>query len=192
MMKGEWCLFKSYFTPEQCSQIIELSASLPKQKAEIGNNGTTSEDESRRRSVVSFIGVEDERYQWLFDELWKMALIANRDWFDYHLTKLDYIQFAEYDAEYLGEYKSHRDVFYITNDNYHRKLSAVIQLTDPSEYEGGDLQLHELQLEEPNPEDVRQQGSVLFFPSFILHQATPVTQGKRHSIAAWYYGPHWR
>jgi predicted 2-oxoglutarate/Fe(II)-dependent dioxygenase YbiX len=44
----------------------------------------------------------------------------------------------------------------------------------------------------PNAEEMRQQGTVIFFPSFVRHAALPVTEGKRHSIAAWFDGPKWR
>jgi PKHD-type hydroxylase len=124
--------------------------------------------------------------------MWKMAIEANDQWFGFHLSKLDYIQLAEYDSSYLGEYKKHHDVFWMNGDpKYHRKLTAVIQLSDPCDYEGGDLVLHNQQ-EKPNEFEIKTQGSVIFFPSFIEHQANPVTKGTRYSLACWFDGPKWR
>lgn len=192
-MRGEWCFFKNHFSPDDCQKITELCSALPQKKAEIGVDGDIGLDADQRRSLISFMDVNDPNLSPLFDEMWKLALVANRQYFDFHISKLDYMQFAEYDELYRGEYKSHRDVFWINNDDYYdRKLSAVIQLTNPSEYEGGDLELLELQLNAPDKEEIRQQGSVIFFPSFLLHRANQVTKGKRHSIAAWFYGPKWR
>ena len=70
-----------------------------------------------------------------------------------------------------------------------RKLSLVLQLTDPSRYEGGNLQTMTNQ-------DVftvrKQRGLVTVFPSFTLHQVTPVTQGSRQSLVAWISGPPYK
>ena len=131
-------------------------------------------------------------WEFLFTEIWKLALQANDEWFDFHISKFDYIQFAEYNSNVNGEYKRHHDIFYMNNDpKYHRKLSAVIQLTDPSEYEGGDLELYGINSAVPK-DMFRNQGSVIFFPSFVEHAALPVTKGIRNSLAIWIDGPKWR
>lgn len=70
-----------------------------------------------------------------------------------------------------------------------RKLSAVIQLSDPNEYEGGDLQLYV----GSEPTNIKKQkGLVVVFPSFVLHRVTPVTGGTRRSLVAWLSGPKFR
>jgi PKHD-type hydroxylase len=119
-----------------------------------------------------------------------MCIAANKEWFNFNITNVSYVQLAEYDSAYEGEYKKHHDVFWINNEQYHRKLTCVIQLTDPSEYEGGDLELFDL-TEYPNAEQVRSQGTAIFFPSFVPHRAHPVTKGKRYSLAVWFQGPKW-
>jgi PKHD-type hydroxylase len=79
----------------------------------------------------------------------------------------------------------------MNNDpQYHRKLTAVVQLTDPLTYEGGNLQL--FSSFEPDKSDMRAQGTTVFFPSFLDHQAHPVTKGTRYSLACWFDGPKWR
>ena len=141
-MKGEWCYFKSYFSPETCNQILNLGLQLPKQNATLGVEGK-SVDTQYRKSQTRFILKEHRQFNFLFDEMWKMAIKANEDWFGFHVTKIDYIQLAEYDSAYQGEYKKHHDVFWINSDPvYHRKLTAVVQLTDPSDYEGGDFEVY--------------------------------------------------
>ena len=45
--------------------------------------------------------------------------------------------------------------------------------------------------EYPNAQEVRAQGSTIFLPSFVPHQAHPVTKGKRYSLAVWFEGPKW-
>ena len=148
-MRGEWVYYKSRFTKEQCDFIINEGLKLPGQKANLGVNGDGVNDDYRK-SNVHFIKREHAQFDWLFTELWSMAIESNDVWFGFHISKLDFIQLAEYDSEYEGEYKKHHDVFWINGDNnYHRKLTAVVQLSDPNEYDGGDLVLH-AQQESPN------------------------------------------
>jgi PKHD-type hydroxylase len=67
----------------------------------------------------------------------------------------------------------------------------AMQLTDPSEYEGGNLQV--LPTGKTEPQNVRKQrGLIAIFPSYVLHQVTPVTQGSRQSLVAWITGPAFR
>jgi predicted 2-oxoglutarate/Fe(II)-dependent dioxygenase YbiX len=177
-MKGEWCYFKSYFDKETCEQLIETAKMLPTQNARVGTNDNPIEDNASRRSKVSFIMANDWRFRKLFDDLWRTAIEANNDFFNVHLSKL--------------EYKEHHDVFWLNEDPfYHRKLSCVIQLSDPRDYEGGRFEITEASIP-PDPEELIDQGTVIFFPSFLRHKANPVTKGTRYSIAAWFEGPKWR
>ena len=187
-MKGEWCYFKSYFSADECKSILERSKELTFREATLGESGDT-ENSGHRKSKVAW--VYPELFPDLYDTLWKLERQANKDWFGFHVDNLEYIQIAEYDGNIQGEYKKHQDVFYINGSERHRKLSAVIQLSDPNDYEGGDLQFFDC-LYYPDAADIRQQGTVIFFPSFIYHQANPVTSGIRYSLAAWFEGPRWR
>jgi PKHD-type hydroxylase len=140
-MRGEWCYFKKHFTPEECNLILEMGLKLPAEDAKLGVDGAYSDDQWRK-SKIRFIKKQNIQFEWLFDRMWKMAIQANDDWFDFHLSKIEYMQLAEYDSAYQGEYKKHHDVFWMNNDpKYHRKVSAVVQLTDPSTYEGGNFEV---------------------------------------------------
>ena len=191
-MKGEWCYFKNYFSPEFCQQLIDDAAMLPSQHGIVGLGNGEGVNLTTRRSRVKFIQSGDWKFQKLFDELWKTCIQANRDFFDVHVSRLNFVQLAEYNEQDQGEYRDHHDVFWLNNDPvYHRKLSCVIQLTDPNKYEGGDFELIDVG-QCPPAQDLRGQGTVIFFPSFFMHRARPVTRGVRHSIAAWFEGPKWR
>jgi len=191
-MKGEWCYFKSYFSAEYCQHIIDTALRREPSEAQIGTKDGIQKDDSFRRSNIRFVNRGDAELDYLFDEMWKLAIRANQDWFDVQISKLDYYQIAEYDSANRGEYKTHHDIFYMNGDPYyHRKLSCIIQLSDPAIYEGGDLVFEHVE-HHPNAEEMKQQGTVIFFPSFVRHAALPVTAGKRYSIASWFDGPKWR
>jgi PKHD-type hydroxylase len=74
---------------------------------------------------------------------------------------------------------------------YHRKLTAVIQLTDPSTYDGGDFELYDI-TQYPDKTELREQGTVIFMPAFTPHAALPVTRGVRYSLACWFDGKKWQ
>jgi PKHD-type hydroxylase len=187
-MKGEWCYFKSYFSAEYCNSIVEKSKNLNFQKANLGENGLSSNNEYRKSEVT---WLYPQEFPELYDEMWKLERQANKEWFGFHIDNLEYIQLAKYDGSIQGEYKRHQDVFWANENPRHRKLSAVIQLSDPNTYTGGNLNLFDCS-EYPPIEDIRQQGTITFFPSFIFHAAQPVTSGIRYSLAIWFEGPKWR
>jgi PKHD-type hydroxylase len=190
-MKGEWCYFKSYFNKEQCERIINDSLALEPMLATtfVGENQEVTPD--IRRSTVRFIQNDDSRFSDLFDILWRTQLIANREFFNVHVTKLDFIQFAEYHERDQGEYRTHQDTVWINEGQFHRKLSCTICLSDPEDYVGGDFEFVDVGTY-PLASDLRLQGTVLYFPSFLKHRVTPVIRGARYSITAWFEGPKWR
>lgn len=89
-----------------------------------------------------------------------------------------------YEASVNDHFRAHRDVGASTST---RKLSCVIQLTDPAEYRGGSLVFAEERIH-GSPE----QGSLVVFPSFLVHQVTPMLAGVRHVIVCWAHGPTFR
>lgn len=192
-MKGEWCYFKNYFTPQQCAQILTAASTLPEQDAHVGvGSNALGVDDNIRRSKVRWALTGNPDFEWLFDALWKTGIQANRDFFGFHLNKLDYLQIAEYHESYKGEYKTHHDVFWMNGDpDHHRKMSAIIQLSDPADYEGGEFEITAANAAMPANE-INTQGTIIFFPSFLEHRAMPVTKGVRYSVAAWFDGPKWR
>lgn len=193
-MKGEWCYFKNYVDKQTCEKIIRDAQILPVQNAHIGvGTGKEVVDSSVRRTKIRFMNAGDWRFQYIFDIFWKTAISANDDFFGFNISRLNFIQFAEYNSNELAEYKPHHDVFWINNDTYyHRKLSAMIQLSDESTYDGGNFELVDFSVQSKPPHsDVRKQGTILYIPSFMMHQVTPVTSGVRYSLVAWFEGRKW-
>jgi PKHD-type hydroxylase len=69
-----------------------------------------------------------------------------------------------------------------------RKLSLSVQLTDPSEYEGGRLEF----MPQGEIPFSRERGTVIVFPSFLCHRVSRVTSGARMAAVAWAHGPSFR
>jgi PKHD-type hydroxylase len=74
-----------------------------------------------------------------------------------------------------------------------RKLSITINLNEPGEYEGGNLKFdfgpHTERKRFHECTEIRPQGSIIVFPSYVHHQVTPVTKGTRYSLVLWSLGP---
>ncbi len=187
-MIGEWAYIKNYFTPDQCNQIIQEALKLPEETGKLGASSDRV-DQDWRRSTIRAI-TRNSTWNYLFNELDKLVAQANEEWFQVDYNFLPAIQFATYDSSNQGFYKRHQDVF-IAPLRTQRKLSITVQLSDPSSYEGGDLQFLDVG-NLPKSENIRTQGTVCVFPSIIFHEVTPVTSGVRYSLAGWYEGPHWR
>jgi len=191
-MNAEWVLYKNHFSPEYCKTVLDIVLEQEPIDAKVGLS--EENDNNVRRSKLRFIGPDHSKLYYVFDHLWRLTNFCNDQNYGFNITRLTGLQTAEYSEKDQGEYKKHHDVFWYGNgdEKYHRKLSCIIQLTDPSEYEGGDFEFYDLFGGYPNKEDLRSQGSVLFFPSFYYHAALPVTKGTRYSMAAWFEGPKWR
>jgi PKHD-type hydroxylase len=68
-------------------------------------------------------------------------------------------------------------------------LSLTIQLTDPSRYEGCELQFNVGTQIISTPKG---RGVVVAFPSYMIHRVTPITSGVRKAIVAWVTGPEFK
>jgi PKHD-type hydroxylase len=190
-MKGLWCYFRDGLTEEYCDLVLNWSKTVPALKGKIGIDGGLKENLSVRSSTIRFIqNHECKELDIVRDRLWLMMRQANNDFFQFNIHSLDFMQVAEYHESYKGFYNKHQDTFWLNNSHKHRKLTCIVQLTDPDEYEGGDIELFDTHQYPPNNE-IRRKGTVLFFPSFVYHQVNPVTKGKRESLTCWFEGPCW-
>ena len=98
------------------------------------------------------------------------------------------LQFTEY-LEPGYHYDWHHDVDWNRADGKSRKLSFVVQLSDPSSYEGGDFEFR--YHENPKPEKLKCQGTILCFMPYLEHRVKEIITGSRYSLVGWYEGPRW-
>jgi PKHD-type hydroxylase len=124
--------------------------------------------------------------------LFQYALDANDLKFRY--TLFNYEKSGEYDQIQFTRYNEgcfydwHVDFYEISKNGSNRKLSLIVNLSDPKDYDGGDLEFFEGE-EPPFSPAKRKQGSIVVFDSFDWHRVTPVTRGTRYSLVLWVWGP---
>lgn len=190
-MKGMWQMWSGLLPAETCDEIIECAKKIPDQQAVVGiDSGELALNKNIRRSNIRWVLHENEDFKEIFSFIERKFHEANANAFGADITFLPSLQFTEYDSKVVGHYDWHEDVFWESNYILDRKLSMVIQLTDPNNYQGGELELQVHQ--PPMQQDLKRRGTIIVFPSFVKHRVTPVTAGLRNSLVAWMEGPSWR
>ena len=66
-----------------------------------------------------------------------------------------------------------------------RKITFLINLSDPSEYEGGQIEFLNVDID---PQIISEQGSCLIFPSFMPYSISPVSRGTKHILVGHVHG----
>jgi len=201
-----------YYTdiPEKIVKIIEedLSEKFDAQMADSRLGGDIL-NKDKRNSQNAWIPTA----HWVGGFIWHYIMRANRENFLYDLRCIDgeSMQYTRYEeGQYYGwhndaglqtQYKpvsvSNRVTgehtmqdFVNENCEMVRKLSFAMQLSDPDDYEGGNVQL----LDEAGNSYIcpRQRGCVVLFDSRTQHRVHKVTKGTRKSIVGWTVGPRWK
>lgn len=125
--------------------------------------------------------------KWIYDRIQGVARALNDRVYQFAISGFsEHLQYTVYHGNEGGHYDWHIDQGPLRT---RRKLSISVQLSDPAQYEGCDLQFQAGNVTETAP---RERGAVIAFPSYVLHRVTPCTKGTRKSIVAWTTGPQFR
>lgn len=175
--------FRDAFTPDEIQEIINIGESLPKEIATVNYNES---DDDIRRSEIAWIPNEGNT-KWIYERLGEYVTAANKDMgWDFDLAGMfEDIQYSIY-FDNGGHYDWHSD---IGPNTTHRKISMSLQLSTPDEYEGGNLQFN---LGPSILTADNEVGSLIIFPSYLLHRVTPVVSGVRRSLVIWVSGKPFR
>ncbi len=182
------------FTMDEINMFLEQMKDINASAALVGEPPEKEEniDEriedawSIRKSNVYFLNVYSQKYKWIYDKLSDYVNYINNINYKKCLYGIEPLQYTEYDSEYLGFYGQHKDDEYNTLRPIKRTLSFSVQLTDPKEFEGGDLIIYDgIKKTVAN----KQVGSITFFDSLMPHEVTPITSGFRKSLVGWVLGP---
>ena len=182
--------WRGAFSKEDLAKIIALGESLPKQSGRIFSDpeGKSIETvERQRRCQVSWIEFNEES-RWLYEALGKFVGELNAGWFGFDLFGfVDNLQYTVYEQTESGpgHYDWHIDMGCTAAP---RKLSITVNLSEPEEYDGGNLEFRDLSTKQVK----RDAGMVHAFPSWAAHRVTPVTRGVRRSLVGWVAGPAFR
>jgi PKHD-type hydroxylase len=173
------------FTAPECDDLCALARAAP--QADAGLVGGQTAHAIRRADLVWLS--DHPQADWVLTRMIRVVADANRESFGFDLQECaESPQIARYGADRQGHFDWHSDIGAGSLASK-RKLTIVVQLSDPSEYEGGQL---ELRPDSNITSAPRQKGMAMVFPSFVLHRVTPVTTGERLSLTLWSHGPAFR
>jgi len=181
-----WQMWSGGLPEDTTNDLINICEQYPVVDSTMGHDGSVRNSEYRT-SELRWVGNNNG----IRDILWEYVHEANRNAFGFDVSLIKEIQYTTYKAEDGGKYDWHIDTFWGNPTKYDRKISCVVQLTDPSEYEGGRFEFDPA-WEQPDSEQLAKKGTVICFPSFIQHRVTPVTKGIRKSLVCWVEGPKFR
>lgn len=118
------------------------------------------------------------------------VFFINREYygFDLYDNQLSTPQFTIYDSDQFARYGPHRDM--IPSPFYDIKLTAIINVSQEP-YVGGNFKIHE-RLEQQKEEIKFDSQDLIVFPSFYMHEVTPLVTGVRKSLTIFFDGPPFR
>ena len=174
------------FTPVQCQNIIDIGHQQQARKANVGQPGAGpggAKDLKMRVTTISWIPFKTMPEMYAIIE--RSMKQVNGNHFGYEGMQLtEYGQFTEYPKGGFYDWHIDGDI----SCKYEppvRKISMTVLLSDPSEFEGGDLQF----MAEGNEPPQLLQGQAIFFCRLIRRRVARVKKGIRRSLVMWFGGP---
>ena len=180
-MRQQFHIWQSALSKQQINEILNLVDNNSLFNAPVFSSSKSIQ--KKRSSKICWVNES-----WVQELLWEYILEANKKTFHVDVINKSEIQFTEYRSDEGGKYDWHHDVNWNAQEGLDRKLSISIQLSDKTDYLGGDFEFEEIN----SSMDFKGIGTIIIFPSYLRHRVTKVTSGTRRSLVAWFYGPSWK
>jgi PKHD-type hydroxylase len=203
-----WC-FQSVLTPRFCNELLEYGK---KHQEEIALTGNVQKNRDLKSNPLSQKELKDLKKKrnsniawindrWIYNEIQPYVEEANKKakW-NFEWDYSESCQFTKYSpGQYYGWHCDSWGVPYNNPEDSNingkiRKLSVTCSLSDPSEYQGGELEFNFNNPEAKKKNNIKKclevlpRGSLVVFPSFVWHRVAPVKKGIRYSLVIWNLG----
>jgi PKHD-type hydroxylase len=157
----------------ECQHLISQAQRTPLQEAKVFfNKGMQS---SNIRAVKGTEVESEAMRQFVFSQFKKFNALG------FELSGMEPLQIFKYEVG--DHYDWHTDWSPVNNKK--RKLSITIQLSEPADYEGGEVEILDGPISRVVPKDL---GMATVFPSWVVHRVRPITSGTRWALVAWATG----
>lgn len=184
----------NYFTEEELNLIDFICVQKKLNSATtVSDKSVINNDNPIRISANSFHEPTNENL-WFFEKMNSVIEQINENIYGFELYGYKSFQYTVYEGSVGGKYDAHMDLI-MTDDKPAdlldtRKLSLSLILSEPEkDFTGGQFIIYEGE----NPTHIpTQKGTIIFFPSFMLHAVMPVLTGTRKSIVIWVEGPKFK
>ena len=193
--KVDWqYIYKKEFNDEFCDLILNSCEEKLWADAQVGGNPNkpSGVTDKKIRAVMhqplkmgNWKGQQDFPYLQLADaiqkansEVWQLDV----DGFN---MAIDGPNILRYRTEEQGHYDWHLDYGAAFSN---RKISFILQLSDPNDYDGCNLEI----MGAPYEPKTKERGTLIMFPSYVRHRITHITRGTRYCVVGWVHGPHFK
>ena len=209
-LKNYYWYFQSAIPKHICDDIVKYSYQLQDQ---IGVTGLrTHEKELNKKELKDLKKKRDSNIvwmdgRWIYKEIQPYVNLPNKlagwnfewDWSEScQFTKYKKGQYYDWHWDSLNEPFYYPDNPKDPRNGKIRKLSVTVSLSDPKDYEGGELEF-DFRSGDPDKKpvikkctEISPRGSLVVFPSFVWHRVCPITKGERNSLVIWNLGKPYR
>ena len=172
---------ENFLSNSQCDNLIKYMDEVNPNDSELAGKYDENILNKKVRNNKEVIFKDDK----LRNKLKMIFELSNLSIWNFDIQKMEDVKLLKYDVG--GKYEWHTDCG--SKKTSKRKLTAIVQLSDETTYEGGDL---EFGITEDsggkNYTAPRERGSITIFPAFLSHRVTPITKGTRYSLITWMLG----
>ena len=173
-------VYTDILTPEACDIIVKTYTQdfINTEPPIIGGGTINTEIRNVERVMLPV-------YKDIGGRLAAAGFAANNCAWKFNVTHANQSEFLKYPAG--GRYTGHMDTFLNPNEIDCRKLTILAFLND--EFKGGKFYIQDRDERHYPPQD---KGTVIVFPSFLLHGVEDITEGTRYSTVCWLVGPFFK
>jgi len=174
-------VYTDILTKEACDSLIKLysQSAVPKEPPVIGTGAGAVNKTIRNVERVMLPTYKD-----IGGRLAAAGLAANFHNWKFDITHANQAEFLIYPAG--GRYMAHTDTFLAHGDDC-RKLTVLAFLND--DFKGGKFYIQNGHEKYYPPQ---RKGTILVFPSFLVHGVEDVEEGTRYSVVCWMVGKFFR
>ncbi|WP_035486753.1 2OG-Fe(II) oxygenase family protein [Geminicoccus roseus] len=171
------------FEPEFCRMLIQGYETHGGRESGFMReiDGKTVEVKDRSHKVRSDWTIGDQQITRAIQARFTRRVVPEiKKSFQFEVTRMERYIVACYAAEEGGHFRAHRDN--TTKGTAHRRFAVSVNL-NADEYEGGDLRFPEFGRRTYRAPS----GGAVVFSCSLLHEATPVTSGRRYAFLPFLY-----
>ena len=164
-------------SPSEIDEILKAVDGLELREATIDYEV----NKNLRSCRTSWLPYSDKN-AWIYGRLYDLVQEANDKCYLFEpIDMVEHIMYCEYDVD--DHYAWHTDIASPPPFSG-RKLAVTVQLSNSDDYRGGTLMFNTGSIYTA-PRSI---GTMIVYPSYLLHSVEPIRSGKRRSLVFWVGG----
>ena len=173
--------FENALSDDFCNSVIGKYCNKDLEKGLIGGHNNSDLNTNIRNVEKTLLPI----HEGIGAHMIGSGFVANQQAWRFDINNCYQVEYLKYEKE--GRYKSHIDTFLGSPHHDCRKLTVLAFLND--DFQGGKLFL---QVGDDKIYPQQNKGTIIVFPSFVLHGVEDVISGIRHSVVCWLLGPYFK